>query len=56
MVGQYQHEMKQKQLNESLGGVVERAVNEVGVDLNTASPSLHLIMFLELLNQLLKNY
>lgn len=32
--------MNQKQLNESLGGVVERAVNEVGVDLNTASPSL----------------
>lgn len=39
-VGQYQHDMNQKQLNESLGGVVERAVNEVGVDLNTASPSL----------------
>ena len=39
-VGQYQHDMNQKQLNESLGGVVERVVNEVGVDLNTASPSL----------------
>ncbi|WP_299524474.1 Tex family protein [uncultured Methanobrevibacter sp.] len=39
-VGQYQHDMNQKQLNESLSGVVERVVNEVGVDLNTASPSL----------------
>ncbi len=39
-VGQYQHDMHQKQLNESLGGVVERVVNEVGVDLNTASSSL----------------
>ena len=39
-VGQYQHDMNQKQLNESLGGVVERVVNEVGVDLNTASSSL----------------
>jgi uncharacterized protein len=39
-VGQYQHDMNQKQLNESLSGVVEKAVNEVGVDLNTASVSL----------------
>ena len=39
-VGQYQHEMNQKQLTESLTGVVEKVVNEVGVDLNTASVSL----------------
>ncbi|MBQ8016801.1 MAG: RNA-binding transcriptional accessory protein [Methanobrevibacter sp.] len=39
-VGQYQHDMNQKQLSESLGGVVEKVVNEVGVDLNTASVSL----------------
>ena len=39
-VGQYQHDMNQKQLTESLTGVVEKVVNEVGVDLNTASPSL----------------
>lgn len=39
-VGQYQHDMNQKNLNESLKGVVEKVVNEVGVDLNTASPSL----------------
>lgn len=39
-VGQYQHDMNQKQLNESLSGVVEKVVNEVGVDLNTASSSL----------------
>ena len=39
-VGQYQHDMNQKHLNESLTGVVEKAVNEVGVDLNTASVSL----------------
>ncbi len=39
-VGQYQHDMNQKRLGESLGGVVEDAVNKVGVDLNTASPSL----------------
>ena len=39
-VGQYQHDMNQKQLSESLGGVVEKVVNEVGVDLNTASYSL----------------
>ncbi|MDO5823510.1 MAG: Tex family protein [Methanobrevibacter sp.] len=39
-VGQYQHDMNQKQLNESLAGVVEKVVNEVGVDLNTASVSL----------------
>ena len=39
-VGQYQHDMNQKHLNESLTGVVEKVVNEVGVDLNTASVSL----------------
>lgn len=39
-VGQYQHDVSQKRLEESLGGVVESAVNHVGVDLNTASPSL----------------
>lgn len=39
-VGQYQHDMNQKRLGEALGGVVESCVNGVGVDLNTASPSL----------------
>lgn len=39
-VGQYQHDMNQKQLLNSLSGVVEKVVNEVGVDLNTASVSL----------------
>lgn len=39
-VGQYQHDMNQKRLTESLGGVVEDCVNSVGVDLNTASASL----------------
>lgn len=39
-VGQYQHDMNQKRLTESLGGVVEQAVNAVGVDINTASSSL----------------
>ncbi len=39
-VGQYQHDMNQKLLGEALGGVVEACVNSVGVDLNTASPSL----------------
>lgn len=39
-VGQYQHDMPQKRLDEALGGVVEDCVNTVGVDLNTASPSL----------------
>lgn len=39
-VGQYQHDMNQKRLGETLGGVVEDCVNSVGVDLNTASPSL----------------
>ena len=36
-VGQYQHDMPQKRLNETLDGVVEACVNQVGVDLNTAS-------------------
>ncbi len=39
-VGQYQHDVNQKKLNESLTGVVEDAVNKVGVDVNTATPSL----------------
>ncbi len=39
-VGQYQHDMNQKHLGESLEGVVEDCVNKVGVDLNTASASL----------------
>ena len=39
-VGQYQHDMPAKRLDEALGGVVEACVNAVGVDLNTASPSL----------------
>ena len=39
-VGQYQHDVNQKRLNESLSGVVEDAVNSVGVDVNTATPSL----------------
>jgi len=39
-VGQYQHDVNQKRLDETLTGVVEDAVNKVGVDLNTATPSL----------------
>lgn len=39
-VGQYQHDMPKKRMDEALGGVVEDCVNSVGVDLNTASPSL----------------
>lgn len=39
-VGQYQHDMPQAKLSEALDGVVEDCVNTVGVDLNTASPSL----------------
>ncbi|QAY68615.1 Tex family protein [Paenibacillus protaetiae] len=39
-VGQYQHDVSQKRLDESLGGVVESAVNHVGVNVNTASASL----------------
>ncbi len=39
-VGQYQHDMPQKRLSETLDGVVEDCVNAVGVDVNTASPSL----------------
>ena len=39
-VGQYQHDMNQKHLSQTLSGVVEACVNAVGVDLNTASPSL----------------
>ncbi len=39
-VGQYQHDVPEKRLDEALSGVVEDCVNAVGVDLNTASPSL----------------
>ena len=39
-VGQYQHDVNQKKLKESLAGVVEDSVNKVGVDVNTATPSL----------------
>ena len=39
-VGQYQHDVNQKRLGESLTGVVEDSVNKVGVDVNTATPSL----------------
>ena len=39
-VGQYQHDMPEKELDAALGGVVEDCVSAVGVDLNTASPSL----------------
>ena len=39
-IGQYQHDMNQKKLGETLSGVVEDCVNKVGVDLNTASASL----------------
>lgn len=39
-VGQYQHDVSEKRLDETLGGVVEDCVNRVGVDLNTASASL----------------
>lgn len=39
-VGQYQHDVNQKNLSESLNAVVEDAVNKVGVDVNTATPSL----------------
>ncbi len=39
-VGMYQHDVDQKQLSQSLAGVVESVVNQVGVDVNTASPAL----------------
>ncbi len=39
-VGQYQHDLKESELDEALSGVVEDCVNSVGVDVNTASPSL----------------
>ena len=44
-VGQYQHDVNQKNLAESLTGVVEDSVNKVGVDVNTATPSLFSICF-----------
>ena len=48
-VGQYQHDMPQKRLEEALDGVVEGCVNTVGADLNTASPSLlsHIVNYRE---------
>ena len=39
-MGQYQHDLNQAELGRALAGVVERVVNRVGVDLNTASASL----------------
>ncbi len=39
-VGLYQHDVDQKQLHQSLSGVVESVVNQVGVDVSTASPAL----------------
>lgn len=50
-VGQYQHDMNQKKLSESLEGVVEDCVNKVGVDLNTASFSL--LMYISGINKTL---
>lgn len=47
-VGQYQHDLNQNKLTQSLGGVVEAAVNEVGVDLNTASS--HLLAYIAGIN------
>ena len=52
-VGQYQHDMKQSTLSESLDGVVESCVNAVGVDVNTASPSL--LMYVAGLNKTVAN-
>lgn len=52
-VGQYQHDMNQKRLEEALNGVVEDCVNKVGVDLNTASAPL-LSYIAELARQLRK--
>lgn len=48
-VGQYQHDVSQTQLGDKLGAVVESAVNQVGVDVNTASPSL--LMYVAGLNK-----
>ena len=53
-VGQYQHDMPQARLGEALDGVVEDCVNAVGVDLNTASPSL-LVRVAGLTNTTAKN-
>ncbi len=39
-MGQYQHDLKEAELDEALSGVIEDCVNAVGVDVNTASPSL----------------
>ncbi|MBQ9097532.1 MAG: RNA-binding transcriptional accessory protein [Clostridia bacterium] len=47
-VGQYQHDMNQKNLESALGGVVEDCVNSVGVDVNTASP--HLLSYVAGIN------
>lgn len=53
-VGQYQHDVNQKRLSESLSGVVEDSVNSVGVDVNTATPSL-LTYVSGLNNSIIKN-
>lgn len=52
-VGQYQHDIDQKKLDESLKGVVEGAVNRVGVDLNIATPSL--LMYVSGINKTIAN-
>ena len=54
-VGQYQHDMNQKKLGESLTGVVEDCVNKVGVDLNTASASVACHIFPESASAIAKN-
>ena len=52
-VGQYQHDVTPKRLEESLSGVVEDSVNKVGVDLNTATPSL--LTYIAGINALIAN-
>ena len=52
-VGQYQHDVDQKRLGESLTGVVEDAVNKVGVDVNTATPSL--LSYVSGINKIIAN-
>lgn len=52
-VGQYQHDINQKKLDESLTGVVESVVNNVGVDLNIATPSL--LTYISGINQTIAN-
>jgi len=53
-VGQYQHDVNQKKLEESLAGVVEDSVNKVGVDVNTATPSL--LSYVSLLSIILRPF